>query len=75
VCLVGVESPDVAILEYKTQGELQLYKELYSVVRNSVRVYSTLSSLYGSDVSDACSCAGHAHIVHLVSAFQLLVTP
>ena len=37
VCLVGLESPDVTILEYKTQGELQLCRELYSVARNSVR--------------------------------------
>ena len=69
MCLVGLESPDVAILEYKTQGELQLYKELYSVVRNSVGVFSTLSSLYESDVSDECSCAGYVYLVHLVSAF------
>ena len=38
MCLVGVESPDVTILMYKTRGELQLFRELYSIARNSVRV-------------------------------------
>ena len=69
MCLVGVESPDVTILMYKTRGELQLFRELYSIARNSFSSFSTLSLLHGSGVSVECSYAGCAFLVYLVSAF------